>query len=137
MSQTTPHSFEKIARVDLREDGKHEARFFAPWREETLTYLCEAIGVPLRRIQREVQHVRGPRNAVPSDVCERLLANRGNTEKQLTAKLFPNKDGRFLLSVRSQDLSDRAGRHELCLWLERTTRHYEQTRRAKFQIQTP
>ena len=116
MLQTTPHSFGKLARVDLHEARNHDARFFTPWLEENLTDMSEAIGVPLRRLQREVPYGQRPRNAGPSDVCARLLAHKATPEEQLTAKLLPSKDGRFLLSLGSQNLSDRAGWDELFLW---------------------
>ncbi len=128
MSQTTPRSLGKLARVDLREAWNHEARFFTPCLEEHLTSMSEAIGVPLRRLQREVPYIQRPRNAGPSDVCERLLAHKATPEEQLTAKLLPSKDGRFLLSSGSQSLSDRDGWDELFLWLELTTRYSQQTR---------
>jgi hypothetical protein len=128
MSQTTPHSPGKLARVDLREAWNHEARFFTPCLEEHLTSISEAIGVPLRRLQREIPYIQRPRNAGPSDVCERLLALKDSLEEQWTAKFLPNKAGRFLLSLGSPNLSDRAGWDELFLWLELTTRYTQQTR---------
>jgi len=109
MSQTTPRSLGKLARVDLREAWNHKARFFTPCLEEHLTSMSEAIGVPLRRQQREVPYIQGLRNAGTSDVCERLLPHKATPEEQLTAKLLPSKDGRFLLSLGSQNLSNRAG----------------------------
>jgi hypothetical protein len=132
MLQTTPHSFRKLARVDLHEARNHEARFFTPWLEENLKSMSEAIGVPLRRLQREIPYIQRPRNAGPSDVCERLLALKESLEEQWTAKFLPNKAGRFLLSLGSPNLSDRAGWDELFLWLELTTRYSHQTRREKF-----
>ena len=128
MSQTTPHSPGKLARVDLHEARNHEARFFTPWLEENLNSMSEAIDVPLRRLQREVPYIQRPRNAGPSNVCERLLALKASLEEQLTAVFLPNKDGRFLLSVGSQNLSDRDGWDELFLWLELTSRYSQQTR---------
>jgi hypothetical protein len=137
MSQTTPHSFGKLARVDLRDVWNHDAGFLTPWLEENHTYLSEAIGLPLQRLQREVRYVQGLRIAGPSFVYERLLVHEDTLEEQLTAKFLPNRDGRFLLTVSSHDQSDRAGWDELYLWPELTTRYFEKTRREKFQIQTP
>jgi hypothetical protein len=109
MSQTTPHSFGKLARVDLRDAWNHEADFLTPWLEENHTYLSEAIGASLLRILREVPAVRGPRIASPSVVYERLLVHEDTLEAQLTSKFLPNRDGRFLLTFSSQNLSVRAG----------------------------
>jgi hypothetical protein len=109
MLQTTPRSLGKLARVDLRDAWNHKAGFLTPWLEENHTYLSDAIGAPLLRIQREVPAVRGPRIAIPSVVYERLLVHEDTLEAQLTSKFLPNKGGRFLLTFSSQNLSDRAG----------------------------
>jgi hypothetical protein len=122
MSQTTPHFFGKLARVDLRDAWNHEVGFLTPWLEGNFTSMSEAIGVPLRQLQREIPTVRGPRIAGPSVVYQRLLVHENTLEAQLTTKCLPNKDGRFRLTFSSLNLCDRAGWDELYLWPELTTR---------------
>ncbi len=77
-------------------------------------------------------YVRGLRNADPVDVNDRLLGKKDALEEHASAKLLPNKDGRFLLIERSQDLADQSQWDELSRWLYETTQRYEQMLVAHF-----
>lgn len=81
-------------------------------------------------------YVRGLKNASPTNVYDRLLVSREVLEKELSATLLPHKEGRFLITERSIDISDYMQWDELCRWLCQVTRRYEQELRAYFNHQT-
>jgi hypothetical protein len=77
-------------------------------------------------------YVRGLRNADEEEVYNRLLPHRDILEECTGAKLLPHRGGRYLLTVRDEDIGNRSKWNELAQWLHQLDGCYEQVLRGLF-----
>lgn len=77
-------------------------------------------------------YVRGLRNADEEEVYNRLLPHRETLENCTGARLLPRRGGRYLLTVRDEEIGNRSKWNELAQWLHQLDGCYVQALRGLF-----